>query len=298
MRDVMLHRRGVLLGSGAALLGSVDVALGALDYELRDLIVHGDPRVATRFTLLVPKHTSEPVPLLVALHGKGETVSQKTGAYAWFDAYGLGSCYQRLCHPPVVATEKRAKFWDAARLTQVNDELGAKPFGGVAVACPYTPDVYRAMEREKLLDAYADWITGEVIPRARKEAPIVAGVGATGIDGVSLGGYVGLEVFLRKPQHFGAWGSVQGAFGAHRVLDYAAKLKATIDRHGARRLHLQTSASDTYREEIGALSKRLTTLQVAHEFIAPPGAHTQAFLRDSGTLEMLLWHDRALRSGT
>ena len=288
-----IGRRSLLAGAGAALVARS--ARAGDDFELRDLVTPGDPKLATRFTLLVPTHTEEPVPLLVAFHGLGETGDEKTGAYAWIDAYGLGSCYRRLAHPPVAAADKRARFWDDARLAEVNASLVARPFGGVAVACPYTPDVYKAMDRDKLFDAYAEWITGEVIPRARREVPLLAGIAHTGVDGVSLGGYVGAEVFLRQPQHFGAWGSVQGAFGAHRVLDFADRIKVLIDHFGKRAIHVETSTSDTYRDENEALSQRLSDLGVAHDFLAPPGAHTQPFLRDSGTLEMLLWHDRALR---
>ncbi len=287
-----LGRRGLLVGAAALVARP---ALAAEEYELRDLVVPGDPRLATRFTLLVPKYTSEPVPLLVAFHGLGETTDEKTGAYAWMDAYGLGSCYRRLLHPPVAPGDARASFWDAARLAEVNRSLAERPFGGLAVACPYTPDVFKAADREKVLAAYADWVVGEVVPRARREAPILSGVAHTGVDGVSLGGFVSIEVFQRKPQHFGAWGSVQGAFGSYRVLDYADRMKLILDRHGKRPLHVETSGADTYREENDALSQRLTDLGVAHDFIAPPGGHTQPFLRDSGTLEMLLWHDRALR---
>jgi hypothetical protein len=293
-RRMIIHRRGILLGGAAALAGWPSSARGGDDYEMRDILVEGD--IASRFALLVPKHTTEKVPLLVAFHGLAETVDQKTGAWAWHDAYGLGSCYRRLVHAPVAPADARAKFWDDRRLEEVNASLAARPFGGLAVACPYTPDAFKAYDRDKLLDAYADWIERVLIPRAREELPLLDGPRHTGVDGVSLGGFVSMEVFLRKPALFGAWGSVQGAFGAYRVLDYADKLAWLQTVVGKRKLHVETSGSDTYRDENDALSGRLRGLGVPHDFVAPPGAHTQPFLRDSGTLEMLLWHDRALRS--
>jgi pimeloyl-ACP methyl ester carboxylesterase len=295
MRLLTLTRRSTLAACAAWL--STRSAGAAVDYEVRDLVIPGDPKLATRFTLLVPRHTTDPVPLLIAFHGKGETIDEKTGAYAWVDGYGLTSCYERLLRPPVVATETRARFWDQPRLKEINDALAAKPFGGIAVACPYTPDFFKAMDRVKMLDDYADWIVREVIPRARREARVLPGAANTGLDGVSLGGYVGLELFLRKPEQFGAWGSVQGAFGSHRVrYDYPDRLKETLARVGPRKLHLLTSTSDTYREENEAMHKRLVEIGVTHDYLTPPGAHTTPFLKDTGTLEMLFWHERALRS--
>ena len=113
----------------------------------------------------------------------------------------------------------------------------------------------------------------------------------TYLDGCSLGGYVGIEVFLRKAKHFGAWGTLQGALGAHRVPKYAADIAALFDKIGPRPIHVETSTADTFRAVNESFSKALTKHGVAHDLIAPPGPHNQPFLRDSGTLEMLLWYD-------
>src|SRR5690606_33841999 len=132
-------------------------------------------------------------------------------------------------------------------------------------------------------------------PRARREANVFTDAAHTYLDGCSLGGYVGVEVFLRKPTHFGAWGSVQGALGAHRVQGYADRIAEIVKTHGARPIHVETSTFDTFREVNETFSKALTKRGVPHDFTMPPGPHNQPFLRDSGTLEMLLWHDRLPR---
>lgn len=295
----MLNRRD-LLGwmASAALFGRAGAARAgpATDpFEVKELIVPGHPKVGKRFTLLVPKHlpAGQRVGLLVALHGLGETGDQRTGAHAWLERYGLGSAYRRLLEPPVEPVTKHP-YWAPGRLAEVNAALRAEPFGGLAVACPYTPNVYKASSRQRMLDDYADWIVDVVLPRARAEAPVHADVAHTSLDGCSLGGYVGMEVFLRKPDHFGAWGSVQGALGRHRVPRYAERLAALEERSGERPLHLLTSSGDAFREVNELLSKLLAERGVKHELRVGRGPHNQPWLRDEGTLEMLLWHQRAI----
>ena len=289
-------RRRAFLAAATALLVS-ERARAASHWELRDLTVSGDRTIGQRFTLLVPKHVGDrKVPLLVALHGLGETHDQRLGAHAWVDRYGLGSCYDRLVTPPIARADDKARYWTDARLAEVNAMLRDQPFRGLAVACPFTPNVYKAPQgRTATLDAYADWLTDEVIPRARKEANVYTDSAHTYLDGCSLGGYVGIEVFLRKPTHFIAWGSVQGALGAHREQRDADRLAEVVKTHGKRHIHVETSTADAFREVNETFSKALTKKGVLHDFVMPPGPHNQPFLRDSGTLEMLLWHDRLPR---
>jgi hypothetical protein len=284
--------------ASSAVLGRAAVVHGAPSvepFEVRDLRVDGDRRIGQRFTLLVPKHLApgKRVPLLVALHGLGETGDQRMGAYAWLERYGLGDAYRRLVSPPIQKVTKHP-YWAAGRLDEVNAELRARPFRGLAVACPYTPNVYKAPSRNAMLDDYADWIVDAVLPRARSEAPVLTDVAHTSLDGCSLGGYVGIEVFLRKAEHFGAWGSVQGALGKHRVHRYAERFAETLARVGKRPIHLETSSGDVFREVNELFSRQLTKRGVAHQLRIGRGPHNQPWLRDEGTLEMLLWHDRAL----
>ncbi|HSN99933.1 MAG TPA: hypothetical protein VLS89_16675, partial [Candidatus Nanopelagicales bacterium] len=123
------------------------------DLEIRDLSVPGDRALGRRFTLLVPKHLAagEKVPLLVLLHGLGETGDERMGAFAWLERYGLGTAYDRLRRPPLARTSKRAD-WTAARLAEVNSALATRPFRGLALACPFTPTVYKAPDPVAALD--------------------------------------------------------------------------------------------------------------------------------------------------
>ncbi|HZO12027.1 MAG TPA: hypothetical protein VFB62_02175 [Polyangiaceae bacterium] len=288
----MLGRRDFLAALGSLTLPSVASAAPA-PYVLRDIALEG--KIGKRMTLLVPEHTRDKVPLLVALHGLGETGDQKLGARAWVDRYGLASSYARLLSPPLTRVFPKYDYWDNQRLAEINASLSKRPFRGLAIACPYTPNVSKAPSRQAALDEYADWIVGTVIPRARSEARILAGSAHVYLDGCSMGGYVGIEVFLRKPTHFGAWGTLQGALGDSRIQGYADELADVIERHGKRHIHVETSKGDVFRRLNEQFSKMLTRAGVAHDFVMPPGPHNQPFLQDSGTVEMLLWHDRLPR---
>jgi hypothetical protein len=270
------------------------------DFTVMDLDVGGDPKLARRFTLFVPNHLApgERVPLLVLLHGLGETGDPGLGVYAWVERYGLGTAYARLRRPPVARTARLATLLPDRRIAEINAALAAQPFRGMAVACPYTPNVGRLPDPEAALEAYAGWIVDTVVPRARAEAPVIADAAHTAIDGVSLGGYIGLEVFLRRPDAFAVWGGVQGAINVVRLSRYASDLAAIAARaaRGVRfGVHIETTEADPFREVNTALADLLTKKGVPHDAVVLPGQHDQIFLRESGTLEMLLWHDRQLR---
>ena len=262
------------------------------DLEIRDLTVPGDRALGRRFTLLIPKRLAagEKVPLLVLLHGLGETGDERMGAWAWVERYGLGTAYDRLRRPPLARTSKRAD-WTAARLAEVNAALATKPFRGLALACPFTPNVYKAPDPVAALDGYARWIAEVVVPRARAEAPVFDDPARTTLDGCSLGGFVGLEVFLRRPELFGAWGGVQSAFGAHRVPGFTDRLASALAAAGPRDLHLLSSEGDPFRDSNARLARALKTRGIPCSHRVIPGPHDQPWLREAGTIEMLLWHD-------
>ncbi len=267
------------------------------DFNVLDLEVEGDKKLATRFTLFVPNHLArdERVPLLVLFHGLGETWDSGIGVYAWVERYGLGTSYARLRRPPLARTSRQLGLFPDARLGELNASLAAQPFRGMVVACPFTPNVSKLPAPEAALDAYAAWIADVVVPRARREAPVLADAAHTAVDGVSLGGYVGIEVFLRRPEAFCAWGGVQAALNPVRLPAYADRLAAAVSRAPRPSIHLETSAADPFREPLTALAALLARKGVPHDFTLLPGLHDQVFLREAGTIEMLLWHDRRMR---
>ncbi|HHH30121.1 MAG TPA: hypothetical protein ENK57_17500, partial [Polyangiaceae bacterium] len=192
-----MHRRHLLLATGAAGLDSLLPQRAMADeratthWTLEEIAVEGEHDIGQRFTLLKPSRTKKKTPLLVMLHGLGETHDQHVGANAWVDRYGLGSAYDRLCRPPVSRASKYP-YWTDELLKNVNDQLRAQPFRGLTIVCPFTPNVYKAKRgRKATLDRYADWLVDVVIPRARKEANVFEDTNHTWLDGCSLGGYVG-----------------------------------------------------------------------------------------------------------
>jgi len=263
----------------------------AASVEIKRLSVKG--KHATRFDLLVPKHLKEgaSVRLLIALHGLGESHDAELGAAAWVDRYGLASAYERLLSPPIVRVGKR-KDWTDERLRQVNEAVAQRPFAGLAVACPFTPSFKGVPDRSKAVREYGDWLVSELLPLARKEAKATANMSSTAIDGCSMGGPYALDIFLAHPTTFGAVGVVQPAFGEHRAAGYAAALAEVVDKHGARPIHLLSSEGDSFREATKLLGRELAKRKVPHTARVTPGPHDQPWLRESGSIEMLLFHER------
>ncbi len=296
-----MNRRAFFRSFGAALVGGSSAALAATpasaDLEQHDLRLDGDARIARRSLLLVPKQrgAEKPSSALILLHGLGEMGNETLGIHAWGELYGLVKAYERLRRPPVSRTLPRQRYLTDARAEELNRSLAARPFRGMVVACPVTPHPGRAGAGS--LDRYATWLEKTLIPAIRERANL-DGSAKIGLDGCSLGGYVALEVFLRKPELFATLGGVQAAFGAGSAGRYAAALAEAMRRVGPRPVHLETSSGDPYRKANESLSRKLGELGVKNDLIVPPGPHDQPWLREIGTLEMLLWHERALSGKT
>ncbi|HEV3194296.1 MAG TPA: alpha/beta hydrolase-fold protein [Polyangiaceae bacterium] len=231
------------------------------ELDVREIFVQGS--LSRRFVLGVPRNLApgERVPLIVLLHGLGETGDERMGAWAWFERYGLGTSYDRLC--------------------------ASLSFRGLVLACPYMPNLPGG--DPSAFDSYARWIALTVVPRARKEAPAIDTMRATYLAGCSLGGYFSLEVLLRQPETFGAWGGVQSALGQGAAAHYAERLAATTAHVGPRDLLIETSRGDPFRAGNEALARALTSAAVPNTFIELPGLHDQPWLRQHGTAAMLEW---------
>lgn len=266
------------------------------DLHAIDLRLSGDAKLARRALLLVPAHLpiGSKVPLLVLLHGLGETGNERLGIHAWGELYGLVRAYERLLHPPFDRTLQRQRYLTDQRRDELNQELGARPFGGMAVVCPVTPNPWK-LEGAYTIGRYADWLAATLLPAVRDRAPLLEGRAHVGLDGCSLGGYVGLEVFLRKPQLFGTLGVVQPAISVPGAAGYARRIADAITSAGPCPVHVETSTGDPYRKASEELARQLQRLQVPCDLRVIPGPHDQPWLREIGTAEMLLWHDRKLR---
>ncbi len=294
-----LGRRGFLGALAFASARSTFAAGNVVSdsFDVLDWKLDGDADLSRRALVLVPRGlpSGKRVPLLVLLHGLGETSNETAGVRAWVDRYGLLTSHARLAHPPVAAETGRGDL-TSDRSREINDELSARPFDGKMVfVCPFTPKLSRSVDPARALDRLADWVTGTLLTRVRAETPADGSPARTGIDGCSLGGYEGLEVFLRKAETFGAWGGVQAALSESSAPKWADRIAQALRASGPRRLHIETSRGDPFYAANLALSRELGQRGLAHDLAVLPGPHDQPWLREAGTLEMLLWHDRALR---
>jgi hypothetical protein len=277
------------VGAGTTLAHHVAGAAPA-PFEIVELEARG--RHASRATLLVPRHAAGPDEhrLLVALHGLGEAHDERVGIRAWLDRYGLGSAYERLLAPPIAPMGKRGE-WTQERLVEVNASLAKRPFGGLAVVCPFTPSFKGVADRASALTDYADWLVGALVPEACRIASVRHDPSMVGIDGCSMGGPHALDTFLRHPGAFGSLGVVQPAFGLHRVEGYAERLAASL-RGSPHAVQLLSSRGDPFVEPTTALARALEQRGVRPTLRVLPGPHDQPWLREAGTIEMLLFHER------
>jgi enterochelin esterase-like enzyme len=268
----------------------------ASPFVRHDLLLQGDRRTAKNAVLFVPRQHARgsELPLLILLHGLGETKSVALGLRAWPELYGLLDSYSRLASPPVEGAGICRRCIDGERLALVNASLKARPFRGFAVVCPVTPNPHQVGPAAQTLDAYAAWIQERLLPAVGDRIRIADRGRKVAIDGCSLGGYVALETFVRRPALFAGAGMVQGAIGEAHVDRTARRVADALERVGARPLHLLTSSNDVYRRANERLSASLTRLGVSNRLELTVGAHDQLWLREIGTLTMLLWHDRGL----
>ena len=78
------------------------------------------------------------------------------------------------------------------------------------------------------------------------------------------------------------------------IAELSRRTAEGVQRRGLQ-LRLITSARDVYRSVILDLHRALVARGAAHEQLDLPGPHALRWNRGPGALEMLLWHDRALR---
>lgn len=287
-----ITRRNVLAAALAGALATTsrrgfaeDASPYDADLDLRNLRLLDVTEGGRRFLLITPRYQNAdaPIPLVVFLHGLGETTNERLGAYAWLEKYGLGSAWQRMKRAPIERTSKRGE-WTEPRLAEFNAELAARPFRGFAMACPFMPNPRSPADH----DSYAKWLETSLVPRCRKEANVLSDAEHTYLCGVSLGGYVALEMMARLPTVFGALAGVQTAIGTWAAEGYAQR----IAKAGPKPILLLTSTLDTWKTSSEALATSFTARSIKHEYRVVPGPHDQAWLREAGTIETLHWLDR------
>jgi iron(III)-salmochelin esterase len=245
-----------------------------------------------RALLLVPEGAAS-LPIVIALHGRGETVSLDVGARGFKDYYGVERVDGRLRAPPITR-EDLLGFTTNDRLAKINASLAAQPYRGVVLACPYAPDL-RAL-RPAAAEPYGRFLTETLLPRAREKAAAPAAPERTGIDGVSMGGRLALWIGFRFAELFGAVGAMQPALRVEEAASVAALASAARAKNPGLRLRLLSSDDDPFLAAVKAASAKMTDAGVSHDLVIVPGPHNYEFNRGPGCAEMLLWQERALRA--
>jgi hypothetical protein len=232
-------------------------------------------------------------PVLLALHGRGEAVKAPAdGAMGWPRDYAMVRAIDRLRAPPLRTADYEGLV-EAPRLAETNASLAARPFAGLVVVCPWLPDVHPAATGD--IADYTRFLLETLLPRVRGETPSLPGPESTGIDGVSLGGAEALRIGLGHPEAFGAVGGIQPAVSDLPAGDWTTLAATARARRPGLKLHLLTSHDDYFHESVVGVSRAWAAAGIAHDFADVVGPHDYVFNRGPGSIELLLWHDRALR---
>jgi hypothetical protein len=237
----------------------------------------------------------ERFPLLLALHGRGETLKgPERGARGWVDDYALTKAIERLRQPPLTTSDLQG-FVAPERLRALNAALVAAPYAGLIVACPYLPDMLSGDEPFTRAPPLTRFLVDTLIPKLVAETPAIGSPHATGIDGVSLGGRAALAVGLARPEAFGSVGSLQAALDAKNADEVALRAERALAKNPKLWLRLVTSSEDYYLPALRTIAGALRYAKVRHDFVVARGPHDYAWNRGPGAYEMLLFHDRVLR---
>jgi hypothetical protein len=246
-----------------------------------------------RALLLVPEQAAT-LPLLVALHGRGEAVrGVVAGSRGWRDDYRLDAVLERIQAPPLTADDLGGMVTNR-RLAQLNASLQAYPYRGLCIATPFTPDL--SDRSPSGAAGFGRFIVDRLLPRARAETGNAHPPSreAIGIDGVSLGGRLALLVGLSHPDVFGAVGALQPAVRADEVDIFSALARQANEKRRVA-LRLVSSDADPFLPAIETLSSRWRKDGVDHELLVVPGPHDYPWNRGPGGAEMVLWHERIQR---
>ncbi len=233
----------------------------------------------------------ERYPVVIALHGRGEANPER-GHIGWASRYGLSDAFEVLSGNRVSSLNYRG-FVRESHLGYVNESLRERPFRGVMVVTPYVPDMSGEPLGSERMRALGEWLSGPLLEAVRSTFPSAAVTReGTGIDGVSMGGRVALEVGFTHPETFGVVGGIQPAVQGNEAA--LAERAAEAARAYPQRIRLLSSDDDPFLLATRRLSTELVERRLRHRLTVVPGPHDYGFNRGPGSLELLLYHDRAL----
>lgn len=249
-----------------------------------------------RVVVLIPEREANArLPVLVALHGRGEALKgPELGARGWVDDYSLPTTMERLHRPPITLEDMHG-FADDDRLARLNASLAQRPYQGLIVVCPYTPDSLPADESIDKALPLARFVVETVLPRAYRETPAIGSPETTGIDGVSLGGRAALGIGLLRPKAFAVVASLQAALRSDNSADILRRAREAKAQKPDLFIRLLSSNGDFFLRANQLLDMDLKAAGIHSELVTVLGPHDYDFNRGPGGYEMLMFHDRVLR---
>ena len=153
------------------------------DLDVREIDFSEQQGGPQKVVVVVPRwgDAGDRLPLLIALLGRGESNhGLAVGAWGWVRDYWLDRAMLALRQGSVSAAAL-GNITNESHLNRLNAALAAHPFRGIAVACPYTPDIL-STDSLDAAEQFADFVERWMLPRLRAELPIETTRAATGID--------------------------------------------------------------------------------------------------------------------
>jgi enterochelin esterase-like enzyme len=273
----------------------VPVVRGASTVQVARFSIHGPDGGRESAVAVWPNEKrKDRLPVVIAFHGMGESkLGADKGYRAWVDEYGLVPVYEALLTGRVTKATYGGLVRDA-ELERVNSELKERAFHGLFVVGVYTPNLLAEVDHPERIETFAKWVAQRLVPKIRDTFPVAdAGVRKVGVDGVSLGGMVALEVGCRHPEVFGSVGIMQPAIKGREAA--LAERLAKAQETAPQAIRLLSSDEDPLLPVTRNLSSELRKRHVAHTLIVTPGGHDYAFNRGPGAVELLRFHEQVLR---
>ena len=251
---------------------------------------HPQGVVAVSLPLDYEKHTTRKYPLVIAFGGAGECArSPRDGALAWLYYYKTDEAIRALANNRLTPDDFR-RLITPPHLNDFNRRLKDRPYRGIILACPSSPLLSPQVGLE--YPEYEEYIMDELIPALKSRYRVADD--RVGIDGVSMGGARAMYYGFKYPEVFSSIGSVQGAFGP-----YFDVYRHFVERHSEtlkkRSIQLVTSDRDPMAPSVERMHQLLVGNSIPHLYLKLTGPHDYIFNQGPGALELLVFHDHALR---
>jgi hypothetical protein len=236
------------------------------------------------------KHPTRKYPLVIAFGGAGECArTPRDGALAWLCYYKTDDAIRALKNNRVTPDDFRGLV-TPSHLNDFNKRLRARPYGGIILACPSSPPLSPLVGLE--YPDYEEYIVNELVPALKKRYRVADG--RVGVDGVSMGGARSMYYGFKYPEVFASIGSIQGAFGPYfDIYRHFVGRHSEILKH--RSIQLVTSDHDPMAPSVERMHHLLVEHSIRHRYLKLTGPHDYIFNQGPGALELLVFHDRALR---